>query len=75
MLFSCLQTNDSYLLFYRLVDGGTDGKGLYEQKDSPVTSLRRDSAELFIKEVIPVLTLTLVSLLPVYFATITLSDF
>ncbi|XP_033223995.1 guanine nucleotide exchange factor subunit Rich isoform X2 [Belonocnema kinseyi] len=50
-------TSDSYLLFYRLSYNGPDAHGLYEQRDSPVTSLRRDSAELFIKEVIPSLTL------------------
>lgn len=36
-------------------------KGLYVQTDSPQTNLRRDSAELFIKEIIPPLHLTLVS--------------
>lgn len=50
-------TSDSYLLFYRLQDTGPEGRGLYEQRDSPVTSLKRDSAELFIKEVIPSLVL------------------
>ncbi|XP_044586463.1 guanine nucleotide exchange factor subunit Rich isoform X2 [Cotesia glomerata] len=53
-------TTESYLLFYRLSDSGGDNHGLYEQKDSPVSSLRRDSAELFIKEVIPSLVLTFV---------------
>lgn len=37
-----------------------DQKGLYEQVDSPVPSLRRDSAELFPQESIPPLLLTLV---------------
>ncbi|XP_017891417.1 guanine nucleotide exchange factor subunit Rich isoform X3 [Ceratina calcarata] len=53
-----IATSDSYLLFYRLQDTGPEGRGLYEQRDSPVTSLKRDSAELFIKEVIPSLVLT-----------------
>ncbi|CAK9803891.1 Guanine nucleotide exchange factor subunit Rich [Anthophora plagiata] len=53
-----IATSDSYLLFYRLQDTSPEGRGLYEQRDSPVTSLRRDSAELFIKEVIPSLVLT-----------------
>lgn len=53
-------TLGSYLLFYRLSNSSGNGRGLYEQKDSPVTSLRRDSAELFIKEIIPTLTLTFV---------------
>ncbi|XP_046425934.1 guanine nucleotide exchange factor subunit Rich [Neodiprion fabricii] len=52
-------TSDSYLLFYRLTEYRVEGRGLYEQKDSPVSSLRRDSAELFIKEVIPPIVLTL----------------
>ncbi|XP_014479745.1 PREDICTED: guanine nucleotide exchange factor subunit Rich [Dinoponera quadriceps] len=52
-----IATSDSYLLFYRLSDSNPDGRGLYEQRDSPVTSLKRDSAELFIKEVIPSLVL------------------
>ncbi|XP_067001739.2 guanine nucleotide exchange factor subunit Rich [Anabrus simplex] len=51
-------TLEGYLLLYKL--GVTaDQKGLYEQIDSPHPNLRRDSAELFIKEVIPPLHLTL----------------
>ncbi|KAJ8679952.1 hypothetical protein QAD02_015739 [Eretmocerus hayati] len=50
-------TNDSYLLFYKLLDQSSDTKSPYEQKDSPVNSLRRDSAELFTKESIPSLQL------------------
>lgn len=38
-----------------------DQKGLYIQTDPPHANLRRDSAELFIKEIIPPLHLTLVS--------------
>ncbi|XP_031831561.1 guanine nucleotide exchange factor subunit Rich [Nomia melanderi] len=53
-----IATSDSYLLFYRLSDSSPEGRGLYEQRDSPVTSLKRDSAELFIKEIIPSLVLT-----------------
>jgi len=56
-----IATSDSYLLFYKLTDNSTEGRGLYEQRDSPVTSLKRDSAELFIKEVIPSLVLSFVS--------------
>lgn len=52
-----IATSDSYLLFYRLSDSSSESRGLYEQRDSPVTSLKRDSAELFIKEVIPSLVL------------------
>lgn len=56
-----IATSDSYLLFYKLTDNSAEGHGLYEQRDSPVTSLKRDSAELFIKEVIPALVLSFVS--------------
>ncbi|EFN72501.1 Protein RIC1-like protein [Camponotus floridanus] len=52
-----IATSDSYLLFYRLSDSSPESRGLYEQRDSPVTSLKRDSAELFIKEIIPSLIL------------------
>lgn len=48
------------MLFYK-VGVVAEQKGLYEQVDSPHPNLRRDSAELFIKEVIPPLLLTLVS--------------
>jgi hypothetical protein len=37
----------------------SDNKGLYIHTDSPHVNLRRDSAELFIKEVIPPLSITL----------------
>lgn len=53
------QTSGGYLLMYRL-GVRPDQKGLYEQVDSPVLSLRRDSAELFLQESIPPLLLTLV---------------
>ena len=48
-----IATNDSYLLFYKVIDQTNEGKSSYEQKDSPINSLKRDSAELFIKESIP----------------------
>ncbi|XP_046389380.1 guanine nucleotide exchange factor subunit Rich [Ischnura elegans] len=53
-------TSVGHLLFYHLSrDKGIAKKnGLYEQKDSPRQSLRRDSAELFIQEAIPALSLT-----------------
>lgn len=38
--------------------------GLYTQKDSPFNYLRRDSAELFVKETIPSLKLNLVRRIP-----------
>jgi hypothetical protein len=55
-----LQTSGGYLLLYKL-GVVAEQKGLYEQVDSPHPNLRRDSAELYIKEVIPPLHLTLVS--------------
>lgn len=55
------QTTEGHLLFYT-VDVVNDQKSLYIQMDSPHSNLRRDSAELFIKETIPPL-----SLLPVSF--------
>ncbi|XP_014204575.1 guanine nucleotide exchange factor subunit Rich [Copidosoma floridanum] len=50
-------TNDSYLLFYKVLDQSSDTRSPYELKDSPVNSLKRDSAELFIKEAIPLMAL------------------
>ncbi|XP_031329698.1 guanine nucleotide exchange factor subunit Rich isoform X2 [Photinus pyralis] len=51
-------TSEGHLLFYN-VSVNADQKGVYVLKDSPHANLRRDSAELFIKEVIPALSLTL----------------
>ncbi|XP_025831130.1 guanine nucleotide exchange factor subunit Rich-like [Agrilus planipennis] len=51
-------TSEGHLLFYN-VQVLADQKGLYVQTDSPHESLKRDSAELFIKEVIPPLHLSL----------------
>ncbi|KAJ8926000.1 hypothetical protein NQ315_009855 [Exocentrus adspersus] len=53
-----IATSEGHLLFYKL-GVPSDHKGLYVQTDSPHANLRRDSAELFIKETIPPLTLTL----------------
>lgn len=54
------QTNDGALIIYDVqVDDDSTG-GLYSQSDSPFNYLRRDSAELFIKETIPSLKLNLV---------------
>jgi RAB6A-GEF complex partner protein 1 len=49
-------------LIYDLEDED-DALGLFKQIDSPLNSLRRDSAELFIKETIPSLKLKLVSII------------
>ncbi|XP_058057117.1 guanine nucleotide exchange factor subunit Rich isoform X1 [Anopheles bellator] len=46
------------LFMYTLIVNDTP-KGVYNQNDSPFTNLRRDSAELFLKEIIPCLKLSL----------------
>ncbi|XP_053677300.1 guanine nucleotide exchange factor subunit Rich [Anopheles nili] len=46
------------LFMYTLIVNDTP-KGVYNQNDSPFTNLRRDSAELFLKENIPCLKLSL----------------
>ncbi|XP_059616429.1 guanine nucleotide exchange factor subunit Rich-like [Phlebotomus argentipes] len=51
-------TEDGTLLLFSLGVVDTP-KGIYNQIDSPFQNLRRDSAELFVKETIPSLTLTL----------------
>lgn len=51
-------TSEGHLLYYK-IGVVSDQKGLYMQTDSPQVNLRRDSAELFIKEVIPSLFLEL----------------
>ncbi|KAK5648957.1 hypothetical protein RI129_003849 [Pyrocoelia pectoralis] len=51
-------TSEGHLLFYN-VSVNSDQKGVYVLRDSPHANLRRDSAELFIKEVIPALNLSL----------------
>ncbi|KAK9744460.1 RIC1 [Popillia japonica] len=48
---------EGHLLFYNV--DVSEQKGLYIQVDSPHSNLRRDSAELFIKEMIPPLGLSL----------------
>uniref|UniRef100_A0A182PVQ3 Protein RIC1 homolog n=1 Tax=Anopheles epiroticus TaxID=199890 RepID=A0A182PVQ3_9DIPT len=46
------------LFMYTLIVNDTP-KGVYNQNDSPFTNLRRDSAELFLKETVPCLKLSL----------------
>ncbi|XP_072379724.1 guanine nucleotide exchange factor subunit Rich [Diabrotica undecimpunctata] len=53
-----IATSEGHLLFYK-IEVPPDHKGLYHQTDSPLVNLRRDSAELFIKETIPPLKLIL----------------
>ncbi|XP_060529369.1 guanine nucleotide exchange factor subunit Rich-like isoform X1 [Cylas formicarius] len=52
-----IATSEGHLLFYKL-NVLVNQKGLYVQTDSPHANLRRDSAELFIKETIPPLSLS-----------------
>lgn len=58
-------TTDGTLLLYTLTVVDTD-KGVYNQIDSKLQQLRRDSAELFIKETVPNLSLTLTAAVPLY---------
>ncbi|EAA13960.5 AGAP010061-PA, partial [Anopheles gambiae str. PEST] len=51
-------TQGGTLFMYTLIVNDTP-KGVYNQNDSPFTNLRRDSAELFLKETIPCLKLSL----------------
>lgn len=53
-----LQTSEGHLILYN-VEVVSD-QTAYQQYDPPTASLRRDSAELFVKEVIPSLKITLV---------------
>lgn len=55
------QTNEGALIIYDVQVNDDTGGGLYTQNDSPFNYLRRDSAELFIKETIPSLKLNVVS--------------
>ncbi|XP_037044247.1 guanine nucleotide exchange factor subunit Rich [Bradysia coprophila] len=58
-------TTDGTLLLYSLsvLDSS---KGIYNQIDPPFQNLRRDSAELFVKEAIPALMLNLTFEIPLY---------
>lgn len=52
-------TTTGTLFMYTLIVSDAP-KGVYNQNDSPFSNLRRDSAELFLKETIPSLRLSLV---------------
>lgn len=54
------QTNEGALIIYDVQVNDDTNSGLYTQNDSPFNYLRRDSAELFIKETIPSLKLNVV---------------
>lgn len=58
-LFHLSQSTDGTLLLYTL-SVHDPPKGVFNQIDPPSKNLCRDSAELFLKETIPSLTLTLV---------------
>ncbi|XP_053693851.1 guanine nucleotide exchange factor subunit Rich [Sabethes cyaneus] len=58
-------TASGTLFMYTLIVSDAP-KGVYNQNDSPFSNLRRDSAELFLKEVIPSLRLTLTHQLSLY---------
>ncbi|XP_063540350.1 guanine nucleotide exchange factor subunit Rich [Cydia strobilella] len=53
----CISTSEGHLILYN-VEVVSD-QTAYQQYDPPTASLRRDSAELFVKEVIPSLKITL----------------
>lgn len=63
-----VSTSEGSLLIYSLttVPGAAPQSGVYRQVDSKVPQLRRDSAELFIKETIPRLSLQLTQEVPLY---------
>ncbi|CAH1163628.1 unnamed protein product [Phaedon cochleariae] len=65
-----IATSEGHLLFYK-VGVPADNKGLYIQTDPPHANLRRGSADLFIKETIPPLSLTLSDEIMVWDGTIT----
>lgn len=51
-------TSSGFVLLYKVASASSN-KGLYEQIDPPQPNLRRDSAELFIKQVIPSIHISL----------------
>lgn len=63
-----VSTTDGSLLIYSLatVPGAAPQAGVFNQVDSKVQQLKRDSAELFIKETIPKLTLSLAAEIPLF---------
>ncbi|XP_037295110.1 guanine nucleotide exchange factor subunit Rich isoform X2 [Manduca sexta] len=53
----CISTSEGHLILYNVE--AMSEQTAYQQYDPPTASLRRDSAELFVKEVIPSLKITL----------------
>ncbi|CAH2089341.1 unnamed protein product [Euphydryas editha] len=53
----CISTSEGHLILYNVE--AQNEQTAYQQCDPPTASLRRDSAELFVKEVIPSLKVTL----------------
>lgn len=52
-----IATDDSYLIFYKITHQSDEARHPYQEKDSPINGLKRDSAELFIKESVPSISL------------------
>lgn len=63
-LFLILQTSKGYLSFYDL-KYQPDQPNLYDQRDSSVPGLRRESAELYTKESVPAFSLKLSQIIPI----------
>ncbi|KAG5682756.1 hypothetical protein PVAND_012089 [Polypedilum vanderplanki] len=59
-------TNGGALIIYDVQVNDDTSNGLYTQTDSPFNYLRRDSAELFVKETIPSLKLNLSIIVKLY---------
>ncbi|KAJ2948608.1 hypothetical protein O0L34_g7862 [Tuta absoluta] len=65
----CIATSEGHLILYNVE--ARNEQTAYHQYDPPTASLRRDSAELFVKEVIPSLCITLFKEVLVWDGTIT----
>lgn len=64
MISSQLQTSKGYLSFYEL-NFLSEQPYLYDQRDSSVPGLRRESAELYVKECVPPFSLKLTQTIPI----------
>lgn len=62
------QTSEGHLILYNVE--AVSEQTAYQQYDPPTASLRRDSAELFVKEVIPSLKISLVNIFFIYETTV-----
>lgn len=59
-----MQTSKGYLSYYEL-QFQPDQPFLYDQRDSTVPGLRRESAELYVKESVPPFILKLAQTIPI----------